>query len=486
MSTTFYWHDYETFGSRPDRARPAQFAGIRTDLSFDEIGEPLTLYCQPTDDVLPEPGACLVTGITPQMAAEQGVPEFEFIRRIHAELAQPGTCGVGYNSVRFDDEVTRYTLYRNFYDPYAREWEKDNSRWDLINVMRMTYALRPDGIKWPLREDGYPSFKLVDLAKENDIPQDQAHDALSDAQATLGLARLVRQKQPRLFEWLFQLRDKNQVNRQLNLSTHQPVLYAAHFYPAKIGCTSMVMPLFRESTYKNHVLVYDLRQDPSLFLGMNEDQLHECWLAPAAEAPKDRTRLPIQSVRINQCPALAPLAVADASTAERIELDLEACNRHLDLIHSSRDFIQRIHDVYHAHKKEQRYAPRDVDTALYENLLDNDDRALFPRIRETAPEQLADLTLNFGDRRFPELLFRYRARNWSDTLSEDEKKQWEQFCHDRLHHGVEEGELTLAQYREKIAQLLQEHENNPRERDLLSELQAWGDHLEQRYVLGQS
>ncbi len=75
--------------------------------------------------------------------------EAEFIARIHAELAHPGTCGVGYNSIRFDDEFTRYTLYRNFYDPYAREWQNGCSRWDIIDMLRLTRALRRRGSSGP-------------------------------------------------------------------------------------------------------------------------------------------------------------------------------------------------------------------------------------------------------------------------------------------------------------------------------------------------
>ena len=206
MATTLYWHDYETFGVDARRDRPAQFAGLRTDEELNEIGEPLNIYCKPALDVLPHPEACLITGITPQLADARGVLEPEFIARIHAEFAQPGTCGVGYNSLRFDDEVTRHTLYRNFYDPYAREWQNGNSRWDLIDLVRMTYALRPEGIEWPLKDDGKPSFRLENLATANNIGHESAHDALSDVRATIGVARLIRNRQPRLYDWLFQLR----------------------------------------------------------------------------------------------------------------------------------------------------------------------------------------------------------------------------------------------------------------------------------------
>ncbi|MGL4994969.1 MAG: exodeoxyribonuclease I, partial [Deefgea sp.] len=184
MTHTFFWHDYETFGAVPRLDRPSQFAGIRTDGELNEIGEPLMIYCQPANDFLPDPFACLLTGITPQTCLEKGVPENQFANQIERELATPGTIGVGYNTIRFDDEVTRYLFWRNLMDPYAREWQNDCSRWDLLDVVRATYALRPAGIEWPINEEGKVSFKLEMLSAANGLVHEAAHDALSDVRAT--------------------------------------------------------------------------------------------------------------------------------------------------------------------------------------------------------------------------------------------------------------------------------------------------------------
>jgi exodeoxyribonuclease-1 len=211
MTFSFYWHDYETWGADPSRDRPAQFAGVRTDASLNIIGKPLMAYCRPGDDLLPHPEACLVTGITPQQARAQGVCEAEFFELIHQQLSHPGTCGVGYNNIRFDDEITRYGLFRNFFDPYAREWQNGNSRWDTIDMVRLTHALRPEGIEWPTREDGTPSFRLEQLTLANNIAHQGAHDALSDVYASIDLARLVRARQPRLFDFALELRNKKKL-----------------------------------------------------------------------------------------------------------------------------------------------------------------------------------------------------------------------------------------------------------------------------------
>jgi exodeoxyribonuclease-1 len=224
---TFFWHDYETSGADPRRDRPLQFAGIRTTLDLEPVGEPLMLYCKPASDSLPHPQAAMITGITPQQAEREGAIEAEFAAVVHEQLAAPGTCGVGYNSLRFDDEFTRHLLYRNFYDPYEREWRNDNSRWDLIDLARLCYALRPDGIEWPLREDGTPSFRLEHLAAANRLDQQRAHDALSDVHATIGLARLIRTRQPRLWAWYFALRRKQQAFAQLDIAHLTRVLHGS-------------------------------------------------------------------------------------------------------------------------------------------------------------------------------------------------------------------------------------------------------------------
>jgi len=190
MSNTILWYDLETFGLNPQYDRIAQFACIRTDENLEEIDEPIRIYCKPTLDYLPAPSACKVHGITPQMALELGIDEYDFALKIHEEFSVPGTTTAGYNSINFDDEFIRHLFYRNLLDPYEREYANGNSRWDLINLVRAAHDLRPDGIVWPQDNDGYPVFKLEALTKANGLLHESAHDALSDIRATIAMARL--------------------------------------------------------------------------------------------------------------------------------------------------------------------------------------------------------------------------------------------------------------------------------------------------------
>ncbi len=480
MPTTLYWHDYETSGADPRRDRPLQFAGVRTDEALNEIGKPLVIYCKPVRDILPNPVACLITGITPQLADEKGLPEPEFIARIHAELAQPGTCGVGYNTIRFDDEVTRYTLYRNFYDPYAREWQNGNSRWDIIDLARMTYALRPEGIAWPQRETEHgvqPSFRLEDLTAANGIEHGAAHDALSDVRATIGLARLLNARQPRLYNWLFQLRNKRRAAELLDVIQHLPVVHTSRMYPAETGCTTLVMPLTFEPGNSNSVLVYDLRHDPEMFLGMDQSRLVQYLFTRTEDLPEGEQRLPVKSVKINRCPALAPRNTLKPQIAEHIAIDLEACHRHWQKLSAHclhTDFAKRVALAYTERIFE---ATIDVDQALYDRFMDNADAPLLAQIRRAAPAALAEMRFDFNDTRLPELLFRYRARNWPETLSSDEMQQWQQQCRERLTQAIGGDSLTYAAYLEQIAELRIKHADDAKAVSILDALTDWGKSL---------
>jgi len=341
---TLFWHDYETFGADPWRDRPVQFAGIRTNLDLEIVDEPVMFFGKPPREMPPHPEACLITGITPQQAEREGVIEAEFAARVHEQLAQPGTCGVGYNSLRFDDEVTRQLLYRNMYEPYGREWENGNSRWDLIDLVRMCQALRPEGIVWPTREDGTPSFKLEHLAAANHLQQERAHDALSDVHALIDLARLIRVRQPRLWDWYFGLRRKQRVFELLDFATMTPVVHVSSRYPSSRHCLTVVVPLAAHPSRPAEIIVYDLTCDPSQWLALDEEEIADRVFTARADLPEGVTRIPLRTVRANRAPALAPLSVLQGVDLDRLQLDLAQIQSHRDMLASN--FIGNLTGLY--------------------------------------------------------------------------------------------------------------------------------------------
>jgi len=437
MSThTFLWHDYETFGAEPRRDRPAQFAAIRTDAELNEIGEPIMLYCQPAPDYLPDPQACLITGITPQHCLEHGVPEHEFAATVCAAFSEPGTVGVGYNTIRFDDEVTRFLFWRNLIDPYAREWQNGCGRWDLLDVVRMTYALRPEGIEWPRREDGKPSFRLEDLARANGLQHESAHDALSDVRATIALARLIRSKQPKLYDFCLELRRKDKVASEMGLhlerAERQPFLHVSGMFPAERGCLAVVWPLATHPTNKNEVLVWDCRHDPSELFGMNVDEIRQRMFTRSADLPEGVTRLPIKSVHLNKSPMLVGnLKTLNAATAAKWDVDLERNLAHARIAADGPDLAALWPQVY----QREAAAPLDVDEDLYGGFVSTADRRRLESLRAESPAGLAAARPSFEDPRLEELFFRYRARNFPDTLHPEEVQTWEAHRAARLFEG---------------------------------------------------
>ena len=453
---TFLWHDYETFGAEPRRDRPSQFAAIRTDAQLNEVGEPLMLYCQPAPDFLPSPEACLITGITPQLCLERGIAEHRFAAQIEQAFAQPDTIGVGYNTIRFDDEVTRFMFWRNLIDPYAREWQNGCGRWDLLDVVRLTYALRPDGIEWPAKPDGNPSFRLEDLARANGLLHESAHDALSDVRATIALARLIRDRQPRLFDFAFGLHRKDRVASELGLpATRQgakPFLHVSGMFPAARGCLAVLWPLASHPTNKNEVLAWDLAHDPSELATLDVATLRQRLFTRSAELPEGVQRLPLKGIHLNKSPmVVANLRTLTPAMAARWGTDFDAARRHADIAASLPDMSAIWAEVY---ARPQAPAP-DVDEDLYGGFVGNADRRRLNRLRTLSGEALAHERTGFDDARLEELLFRYRARNFSATLTESEAERWEAHRAARLLEG-EGGVRNVDQYFAEIDTLAQD------------------------------
>lgn len=472
MQGTFLWHDYETFGTDPRRDRPVQFAAIRTDANFNEIGEPIMLYCRQADDYIPHPEALLVTGITPQDANRQGLCESEFAERIQQAMAEPGTCTLGYNSLRFDDEFSRNLFYRNFIDPYAREWQNGNSRWDLIDIVRATHALRPEGIVWPQSEDGTPSFRLEKLTEANGIEHGQAHDALADVRATIAVARLLKSRQPRLFEHLLGLRSKQAVKRLIDLDQHKPLLHVSGMLPARRGCATLVMPVAMHPTNPNGVIVYDLAQSPDQWLDLDENALRQRVFSDTASLQaQGLERLPLKVVHVNRCPILLPVKAVDEGVAERLGLDRARCEQHWQQLRSVPQLVERVQAVFNAPPAEDHQG--DPDLMIYGGgFFSSHDRQQMSEIRACDPELLSTLRLPFQDQRLEEMLFRFRARNWPEFLDSEERERWDEWRWQRMNDS-QLSSLTLEGLQQRLMQLGNSGELNESQFFLMQELQAY-------------
>lgn len=469
---TIYWYDLETFGIDPKYYRISQFAGIRTDLALNIIDDPLVMYCQPSNDFLPDPNSCLVTGITPQIAMREGLLEPEFIARIHQEFARPKTCVAGYNNIRFDDEFIRYTLYRNFFDPYAREWMHGNSRWDIIDMVRLTKALRPEGICWPRKDDGAASFKLEDLTVANEIKHESAHDALSDIYATIAVAKLIKEKHSKLYDFIFTHHDKQSLLSMLNLRAQKPVVHVSGMYSSERGCTAMVLPLALHPVNKNAIIVTDLSADPEPLLRLSSDEIHQRVFTAQDNLPEGVERIPLKAVHVNKCPIIVPVNTLDDESAKRLGIDKVECMRHYEQIRNAPNLADKIANVFTL--KEQNFS-NDPDFSLYGGFFSENDKQNMNVIRTTSPQALEALDLAFEDSRLPEMLFRYRARNYPESLTEEERGQWRDFRKERLYD--EQLDMNFSRFKQTLNQIEQDSNLTQKQLELLQHLKQYAESI---------
>jgi len=486
MAPSILWYDLETFGLEPRYDRIAQFAALRTDENLEATGEKTLLYCKPTPDYLPSPLSCLVHGITPQYAAEAGLSDYEFAKALRSAMSVAGTTTAGFNSLQFDDEFVRNLLYRNLFDPYEREWRKGNSRWDLIDLMRAARDLRPEGIIWPEDEEGRPIFTLVALARANGIAHESAHDATHDVLATVDLARLVRARQPKLYDWYWAHRGRDSLRPLVDLVDRTPLVHSAAGYTSSKGCTTLVAPVAMDPENRNQLVAIDLRFDPATIIGLDVEELRRRVFTKKAEF--DEERVPLSRIRLNRCPFLAPMSTMSDSAALRLGLDRSECLEHLEVIKKEPELLQKMVAVF-----ERRDPPPESDDPelrLYAgSFFPEDDARAFELVHErlaaegAASAKPALYRMKYADERPAQMLRRLFARNFPETLTGGEKAKWRAFCAGRLQLPPLPGATDLATFGKVVSQRLENAETPARERGLLQELLAYKTGLEKE-VLG--
>jgi exodeoxyribonuclease I len=451
-AVTLLWHDYETFGADPSLDYPAQFAAVRTDLNFRPLGEPISLFCQPPPDYLPHPVACLITGITPQYCHQHGLPENEFAARVHGELAAANTTAIGYNSMRFDEEFTRQLLWRNFYPAYAREHQHGNARFDMIDVFRMAFALRPGGVHWP-SVDGKASFKLDVLAPANGVLPERAHDALSDVETLIALSAKLRAAQPRLWDYAFGLRRKLAVQAMIDFTDDEPLVHVSQRFGAERGCLALWLPICAHPAHGNEIIGVDLAGTIEPLLQLRSDEIAERLFVRQVDLPEGESRVLIKTLHLNRAPMLAKLATLrgadlrtvklDASSDHPLEIQLE---RAKDLRADS-SLANKIREVYAVQSVDRSAARLAADSGLYAGFLSDADSNLLARVRAAEPSAFTTLAERFQDPRIAQLLWRYQARNYPQSLSAPQRQRWQQECAKRLDDGAG---MTRARFRAEL------------------------------------
>lgn len=469
---TFYFYDVETSGFSPRRDRIMQFAGQRTDENLRPIGKPDNVLIKLTPDILPEPQAVLVTGITPQQTLVNGVSEAEFLRHFFGQIVKPNTIFVGYNNIRFDDEFMRFLMWRNFYDSYEWHWKDSCSRWDLLDTVRMTRALRPAGIMWPFAPDGQPSNRLAFLSNVNKLEHETIHDALSDVGAAIAVAKLLKNKQPKLFDYLLNLRDKSKVAALT--SKGDPLLYTSGRYSSDFEKTTIVIGV-TQLPDKRGALMYDLRVDPEPYLKMSAQELAAGWQARGEEA----AYFPVKLLSYNRSPAVAPIKALDRESRSRLRLDLSQIKQNLHMLLSAKNFSEKLlaaHKIVQPKAQQQLMSDEQlVDEQLYDGFVSSSDKTKMSVIRAAGESQLANLQISFDDERLNLLLPLYKARNYPASLSAAEQKWWQNYRTQRLADGGQGS--RSSRYYQQLAELGKRPDLSREQEYLLKELKLYADSI---------
>lgn len=476
MPATLLWYDLETFGTNSKWDRIGQFAAVRTNDRFEDIGEPIEAYCRMTPDYVPEPDACILTRLTPQIVDRRGESEARFAAIVHQAMMEPRTCVVGYNNLRFDDEFVRHLFYRNFFDPYEREYKSGNSRWDILDLLRMTHDLRPDGLSWVYDEAGKPVFRLEELTFANGIQHRNAHDALADVRALIDLAKAVYEAQPKLFRYYYGLRKKEEVRRLLNLQHPQPLVHSSGMFTRPGACTSIVLPVSVHPERANSVICYDLRYDPSQWIDLPAEEIHRRIFTPATELD-DSQRVHLKGIQLNRSPAIAPLATLTEERAAALAIDRRQCLEHASVLSGRPEIVQKVRKAYEA----PGFVPyRDPELQLYSgSFFGDEDKKAFEQIRTTRPQALISDPPELYDPRGPELLRRYLARNYYDLLPDPEKERWKSFCASRLLAPELDDALDYGRFRRKVENRLARGDTPAAHKPVLRDLLRYADRLEE-------
>jgi len=482
---TLLWYDLETYGRNPRFDRISQFAAVRTDDKFQPLEDPAVLYGKLSPDYLPDPLACLITGITPMETNAMGMVESEFIRAIDSHLSRPGTCALGFNTIAFDDEFIRNLYYRNFYDPYKREWSSGNSRWDILDLARAARDLRPEGINWPVTEDGKPSVKLELLTQANNLAHDHAHDALSDVYATIAVARLIHEKQPKLFEWAFRHRSKDQARILIDLADRTPIVHTSSAYYSEKGNTTLVCPLVTDPERRNIIYCFDLRFDPEPLLTLPEDEIRRRIFTSSAELEAEGVeRIPVKGIAINKAPFLAPRSVLTDEAADRLGIDVPVAMERWERLRRNTSLVSRLRGVF-AEKPEWGNVD-DPDLQIYERFFPDEDKAVLEVIRNTEPENLPKLHVSAKDPRIPEMLRRYIGRNYPEMLDEEGRRRWKSFCASRILFPPIPDVSDLGEYRKRLAAWKDNEDLDADKKPIIKALEEYGDYLEAEILSGET
>jgi exodeoxyribonuclease-1 len=409
----FVFYDLETTGISPEFDQPLQFAAIWTDENFVEKDR-VNIRCRLAPHILPSPQALVVTRVTPDKLTDPNLPSlFEFSQQV-AEFTErwAPAIWVGYNTMKFDEEMLRQTFYQNLSpNIYATQFN-GNTRFDILPAVYAAYARHPDLLVWPTDDTGRWSFKLDRLAPANGFNTHNAHDALGDVEATIHVARLIATRSPALWSELIDNAQKARV--QAKLESFQPYELVTRFGGGEprsyVGC-------FCGYSHGNsaQAAFFDLNAaDPADFLEASDEVIF---------AAVDATPKIIRGMSTNKAPALLEHT---APSAEHL--------RRAAVIANAPEFRRRVGAAMAARFVEDTDAPpRPVERQIYGEFYSNADKQLLQEFQHATATWLRrqEIVASLSDSRLRQLGRRLVAFYSPELLTADEMALFKAYLRDK-------------------------------------------------------
>jgi len=425
----FIFYDTETTGTRTPFDQILQFAAIKTDDEFN-ILDTFDVRCRLLPYIVPAPGALLVTGVSVSDITTCPLSHFEMMRQVHTKMhewSEGGAVFVGWNSMRFDETMLRQAYYQTLLPVYQTN-TNGNGRADIMRMVQIVSTCAPNCLAIPLQTDGKRTFKLGLIAAANNVVLEHAHEALADTGATLGVAKLVKQRAPALWDALIANARKS---GPLSLIKSEPFLLLSEYYFSN-AYSFVVAAIVANADNANEWAVFDLQFDPAQYLNASDDDLR---------AAIDGKAKAIRRVSINSQPGLLPVDFAP-DDIQGGRQSLETYQARAQLIREHSAFRQRVARLL-ADRYEDKAEPANVEERIYSGFPSNDDQALMHSFHGENWEDRIGIIPEIKDDRYRQLGQRIVATERPDLLTVKARQVWESWCRERLCQNGDTPWLTV-------------------------------------------
>lgn len=503
MEKDFCWYDTETSGIDPDNDQIYQSAMVKTDSDLNvKDDSKRNLICRTRLDVVPHPKAFLTHKIDVDLLKSEGDSEFVHARKIQNEfMGSPnGTIICGYNTISFDDEMVRKMFYRSMKNPYEHEWKDGNGRFDLFHVVQAVRAFRPEILKWRTKEDGSYSMRLEHLSADNGIEHESAHDAVSDVLATIGVAKLIKERRPTL--WKFCLERMNKQSNQKMLSDQRPLYHVSTLHGGVNANGTLILPLIMDRQNKNKFICLNLRHDPTALMNMSIEEIKHFLFSKKKDLAENSPIVGLLGVHVNKQPIIAApqidpktqKPIYSKTVAERFNIDIEKSLGYADKFMSDPNLpklLARIQMALVSDLKE----PEDAYSQLYSGgFMDPNTNRMRSSLHNRADDgtsfaienaNVAERALSTTDAvRQYDLILRTKWLNFydrimnTDNFSFAELSDFVDYLEDRLYKGLN-GSLTIDQFNDECKIAMMEEAYSSEDKAMIAKLK---DHVETELV----